>query len=275
MKASILQPKIIYARNISTLEGVGLVFRYEAEIIRSRAQESFPFSHIRWVLVPVHLFFRYLRQLDPVRRLGARHQSFQIVAADIGGSPFIDLLRIYFQKANRNVSKRNDTHDYQPVLILRSIYLYKKDCHSQRNRLVVLTPWLSDPQCSKPKSQKLFIISNRSREEMSQWRWFLISSKSHGLINAPLESNSNVSHLIRFVLRALPSNHDTINASLLLVAVIIFVAEHIAVTIKLHGARLLLQLRDIIPVSQLGVSLCTWSAMNLGNRRMTMLAASF
>jgi hypothetical protein len=40
-------------------------------------------------------------------------------------------------------------------------------------------------QCSRPNLAKSFNISNRSDEEMSQWRCSLISVNIHGLISAP------------------------------------------------------------------------------------------
>lgn len=72
-------------------------------------------------------------------------------------------------------------------------HLHKKDSHSKRNVRVFSRPWVSEPHCSKPKRVKSFRMSRRSCEDMSQCLCSLISVKIHGLIRAPLKTDTGVS----------------------------------------------------------------------------------
>ena len=76
--------------------------------------------------------------------------------------------------------------EIEKSFIVYCIYLCVKESHSRRKRLVFSTPSVSQPQCSNPWLTNLFIISNLSPEEMSQWRRSFNSVNIHGLINAPL-----------------------------------------------------------------------------------------
>lgn len=71
------------------------------------------------------------------------------------------------------------------ICIKNQNYLCKKDIHSNINLLVVSTPRVSEPQCSRPYLEYFLKISNLSELDISINFFSFISVNIHGFINAP------------------------------------------------------------------------------------------